>query len=86
MFEEVSRGKEDLSRKNIKRIIYLKIPLILPIHDNNITITRYTKTPINTIAESILAKVFPFCFAFKLFIIIIIFFYTQIYDQFINIC
>jgi hypothetical protein len=44
MYEEVSRGIEDLSRKNINRIIYLKIPLILPIHDNNITITRYTKT------------------------------------------
>jgi hypothetical protein len=73
MFEEVSRGKEDLSRKNVKRIIYQKIPLILPIHDNNITITRYTKTPRkNTIAKSILAKVFPFFFAFELFIIIII--------------
>jgi hypothetical protein len=58
--------------------------ITLPLQD---ILKRLEKTPY--ITESILAKVFPFFFAFELFIIIIIiiiFFYTQIYDQFINIC
>jgi len=61
--------------------------ITLPLQD---ILKRLEKTPY--ITESILAKVFPFFFAFELFIIIIIiiiiiiFFYTQIYDQFIKIC